>query len=345
MGLRLALIGFGTVGRGFSHLLLRKRDYLLSKYGLRAEVVAICDIKYGSVVSDAGIDLSKALDVVSRGESLEKHFSGIKGLSALEVIEVSNSNVVVELTWTNIETGEPGLSHIRKALSLGKHVITTNKGPIALAYRDLMSLANLRNVKLFFGGTVMSGTPVIRTALEGLAGCYISEISGILNGTTNYILTKMEEGLSYEEALRDAQLRGYAEADPSMDVDAWDPAVKIVILANSILGGDLRPKDVIRRGIRDIKIADIKDALRRNKRIKLIARAWFEGNSLKAKVTPEEVDVSSIFGQVGGTVNAVVFRTDSLGDVYVIGRGAGGEEAGQAVLSDLIALHNYLSKS
>lgn len=345
MELKLALIGFGVVGRGFTDILIRKRDYLLSKYNLRVRVVGICDLKYGSVVNSEGLDITKALEVVRSGKSLEKEFDGVKGLGAVEFIDVSNADVIVEATWTNLETGEPGLTHIKKALSSGKHVITTNKGPIALAYRELSSLARSKGVKLLFSGTVMSGTPSIRTLIRGLAGCYVSEVAGILNGTTNYILTKMEEGLTFNEALRDAQMKGYAEADPTMDIDAWDPTAKIVILANIAFDSDLKPKDVIRKGIRDIKLDNIKDALRRGKRIKLIARAWVDGNTVKAKVTPEEVDINSFFGQVTGTVNAVMYRTDSLGDVYLIGRGAGGEEAGQAILADLIELNSILEES
>ncbi|MEM0361629.1 MAG: homoserine dehydrogenase [Sulfolobales archaeon] len=338
MEFKLALIGFGVVGRGFTDILIRKRDYLQRKYGLKVKYVGICDIRYGSVINHAGIDQLRALEVVKSGGNLEKYFDGIKGLNATEFIEHSDADVVVEATWTNLETGEPGLTHIKKALNAGKHVITTNKGPIALAFKELSSIARSKNVKLLFSGTVMSGTPSIRTLIRGLAGCYVSEIAGILNGTTNYILTKMEEGLSFNDALRDAQLRGYAEAEPSMDVDAWDPAAKIVILANIAFESDLKPKDVIREGIRNITLDHIKDAFRRGKRVKLIARAWSDGGSVKAKVTPEEVDINSFFGQVKGTVNAVMYRTDSLGDVYVIGRGAGGEEAGQAILADLIEL-------
>ncbi len=338
MEFKLALIGFGVVGRGFTEIVLRKKEYLQKKYGLSLRYVGICDMRYGSVVSHAGIDPAKALEVVKGGGVIEKAFEGVKGLSAAEFIEASDADVVVEATWTNLETGEPGLTHIKKALSAGKHVITTNKGPIAIAYRDLSNLAKSKNVKLLFSGTVMSGTPSIRTLVRGLAGCYVSEVAGILNGTTNYILTKMEEGLSFNEALKDAQLKGYAEAEPSMDVDAWDPAAKIVILANIAFDTDLKPKDVVREGIRNVTLDDIKDALRRGKRIKLIARAWMDGGSVRAKVTPEEVDINSFFGQVKGTVNAVMYRTDSLGDVYLIGRGAGGEEAGQAILADLIEL-------
>ncbi|MEM1983266.1 MAG: homoserine dehydrogenase [Sulfolobales archaeon] len=338
MEFRIALIGFGVVGRGFTDILLRKREYLQRKYDLSVRCVGICDMKYGSVVNHSGLDLVRALEVVRSGSSLEKSFEGIKGLGSLEFIEASNADVVIEVTWTNLETGEPGLTHIRKALGMGKHVITTNKGPIALAFKELNTLAKSKNVKLLFSGTVMSGTPSIRTLVRGLAGCYISEVAGILNGTTNYILTKMEEGLSFNDALKDAQQKGYAEADPTMDVDAWDPAAKIVILANIAFGSDLKPKDVIREGIRNITLDNIKDAFRRGKRVKLIARAWNDGGNVKAKVTPEEVDINSFFGQVKGTVNAVMYRTDSLGDVYLIGRGAGGEEAGQAILADLIEL-------
>ena len=341
MEVGLALIGFGRVGRAFARMLAAKRGDLERRYGLRWRIVGVSDIKYGSVVDERGIDVKWLLDAAEHG-SFTGYPGGRTGLASVEVIEEAPADVVVEVTWTNVETGEPGLTHVRRALELGRHVITTNKGPIAVAYRELEALARRRGVLLRFEGTVLSGTPVISLAREALAGCEITEILGILNGTTNFMLTEMERGLSYEEALRRAQELGYAEADPSADVDGWDAAAKAVILANAVMGGDIRVPDVDRHGIRGIDRERVREALGRGRRLKLIARVWREGGMVRASVKPEEVEIKHPLAGVTGVMNAVTFRTDTIGEVTVIGPGAGPVEAAQALLSDLIAVHNHI---
>lgn len=244
----LAFIGFGTVGRGLADLLLEKKEELKRKYGMEYRVVAISDIKVGSILDYRGIDLREALRLAEAGTSLERLPAQEKGLSAIEIVRESPSNAIVEVTWTNIVDGEPGYSHIKTALSLGKHVVTTNKGPISLYYRELQRLADEKNVRLKFKGTVLSGTPAFNLFDGALAGCSVSSIRGIVNGTTNYILTEMEKGLDYKNALKEAQRLGYAEADPTMDVEGGDAAAKITILSNVLLGANIRPDMVKKKG-------------------------------------------------------------------------------------------------
>ena len=344
MKFKLAFIGFGTVGQGLAKILVEKRELLKKKYKFEYDVVAVSDIKKGSVYNENGLNLEKLLELIKQTGKIESYESGIKGLSSLEVIEKSNADIILEVTWTNIETGEPGLTHMKKALGSGKHVVTTNKGPIALAYHELMETARKNNVFLRFEGTVLSGTPALNLSLEDLAGAYVKSIRGIVNGTTNYILTQMEKGATYDESLKTAQKLGYAEADPTMDVEAWDPVAKITILANAVMEGNIKPKDVEREGITHISLEDVKKAKDEGKRIKLIAKAWRENNEVKAKVSPEKVPLTDVLAHIGGPINALTFETDVLGDVTIVGPGAGGIEAGYALLSDMLAINRYLSE-
>ena len=342
MKFNLAFIGFGTVGQGLAKILVDKEELLKRKYNFEYNVVAVSDIKKGSVYNENGLNLKKLLQLVQQTGKIEDYEGGQKGLSSVEVIEKSNADIILEVTWTNIETGEPGLTHMKTALNAGKHVVTTNKGPIALAYHELVQIAKAHNVFLRFEGTVLSGTPAINLSLEDLAGAHVKSVRGIVNGTTNYILTQMEAGKSYKEALETAQRLGYAEADPTMDVEAWDPVAKITILANVVMGGNVKVKDVERKGITGVTMEDIKAAKSEGKRIKLIAKAWRENGEVKAKVSPEKIPLTDILAHIGGTLNALTFDTDVLKDVTVVGRGAGGIEAGYALLSDMLAINRYV---
>lgn len=341
----IAFIGFGTVGQGLAQILVDKRDFLRKKYDFKYKVVAVSDFKKGSILDKRGLDLFKLLKIVKKTGTIHGYKCGRKGLSSLETIEESGADIIIEVTWTNLETGEPGLTHIKKSLAAGKHVATTNKGPIALAYNQLKRIAEANKVFLRFEGTVLSGTPVLNFTLENLAGARIDSVRGIVNGTTNYILSQMETGKSYHEALREAQRLGYAEADPTMDVEGWDAVAKATILANTTMGGNVRVKDVKRVGITKIGIPDIKSAQREGKKIKLIAKVWHENGKTKAKVSPENVPLTNILAHIDGSLNALTFSTDVHGDITVIGRGAGGGEAGYALLSDMLAMNRYLRAS
>ena len=336
--MRLLFIGFGTVGQGLAELLIRKQELLLKTYGMDIQVVGIADKIKGSVYNPDGINLREALDKAGGEGSLsdmpEDKFDG----EALDMIQQAKADVMLEATYTDIETGEPATSHIRKAMECGMHVVTTNKGPVALNYKDLNRLAGEKGVRFLFEGTVMSGTPLINFIRENLAGCDIQEIKGILNGTTNYILTRMEEGLAYKEALKKAQELGYAEAVPDADVLGWDALAKVSILAKYVFEADGNPFDYTCEGITSITAASIAEAKARSKRFKLIGKIWREGNLVKASVAPEEIDLTHPLASIMGATNAVTFTTDALGDVTVVGPGAGKEATGFSMLVDLIAI-------
>jgi homoserine dehydrogenase len=342
MSYKLAFVGFGVVGQGFAQLLEEKRDFLRSKFGLEYTVTAISDPVKGSVYQEEGLDLNKILTLIEKDGNIGRYGKGVTGWDSLKTINDTNADIIVEVSPTNIENGEPGISHIRAALSKKKHVVTTNKGPIALFYKELAELAHKNGVALKFEGTVLSGTPAINLSLEALAGADVQEIKGIMNGTTNYMLTKMAEGQSYEAVLKEAQQLGYAETKPDADVKGWDAQAKIVILANVVMGGILKPKDVPTEGITQITTNDIEKARKDGKKYKLIGHAWKEGGKVKARVSPELVGADDFLYHVNGVTNALTFFTDTLNNVTIVGPGAGKKETGFSLLVDLLSMHRAL---
>ena len=311
----LALIGFGNVGQGFAHILDEQGDALAAQFGARFQIVAISDLLKGSVYDPEGLDAGDLLQAVR----LKGNFDDVPGRyrdwDALRTIIESNSDVVVEISYTDLETGEPALTHIRRALELGKHIITTNKGPTALYFPGLRALAKENDVEIGVEGTVMSGTPTLRLGQEMLVGAGVRKVQGILNGTTNYILTQMESSVTYQEALAEAQEKGYAEADPSGDVEGHDAAGKVVILANLLMDLPLTMKDVACQGITHLTPDDIIAARENGKRWKLIGSVEGSGNDFKASVQPVRLLQSHPLASVSGATNAITYTTDLLGEV------------------------------
>jgi homoserine dehydrogenase len=303
---------------------------------MKPRIVAVIDSR-GSVVSSSGLDLQKLLDIKKAKGTVAKYQNGGKK-SVEEIIESVDAEVIVELGPTNLKTGEPGMSNITTAIKSGKNVITTNKGPLALALPSLIELADYNNVMLRFSGTVGGGTPILEFAKRCLKGDRIRSFRGILNGTTNYILTKMEDGLTFNEALTDAKKNGYAEADPSLDIDGYDAAAKLVIMANWVMNMKVTMKDVSFTGIRDVSVDEMKNALKKNNSIKLIA-----SSNKELTVKPIEVAKNDPLC-VNGTLNAVTFSSEYSGHQTIIGKGAGGMETASAVLRDLIEIREAMGR-
>ncbi len=335
---RLALVGFGNVGQGFAEILSSHGDDLAQRYGVRFQIVAVSDFLKGSVYDSRGFDPSALLAAVREDGNLDRIPAAQRGWNALETIRKSEADVVIELSYTDLETGQPALDHIRTALESGKHVVTTNKGPVALAYPQLMALAAQKGLQIGVEGTVMSGTPALSMGRELLTGAGVQRIQGIVNGTTNYILTQMEAGASYADALADAQARGYAEADPSGDVDGHDAAGKAVILANMLMGADLTMAEVDRVGITALTDEDIAEAQAAGERWKLIALVEPAIGSIRATVQPLRLPISHPLAAVSGATNAITYTTELLGDVTLVGPGAGRTETGYALIGDLLAI-------
>ena len=342
MPYKLAFIGFGTVGQGLAEILRDKASQLEADYGFTARVVAVSDSLKGAVYHPDGLDVAALLTAVHETGSLAAYPDGpglARGWDSLATIRASNADVVVEAAWTDLQTGQPAIGHIRAAFEAGKHVVTSNKGPAALAYHELKALADARGRRWGIEGTVMSGTPALRLGHADLAGCTISEVRGILNGTTNFILTQMEAGATYAAALAEAQRLGYAEADPTADVEGHDALGKLLILAAVVMNTPLSKERVACQGITGLTPGDINRAKAEGKRWKLIARLRRAGGRLEASVGPQAIPHTDPLASVSGAANAITYVTDLLGEVTLVGPGAGRKETGFALLADLLDIH------
>ncbi|RLE40595.1 homoserine dehydrogenase [Candidatus Woesearchaeota archaeon] len=336
--MRIIILGFGVVGRALAKLLWEETPKLTKQYGIKPIIIGIAD-RRGAVYNEKGLNIPEVLDVKRKYGTVSKHPDGVMGMTGTDLINTVYSDVMIEVTPTNLDSGEPGLTHIREALKAGVNVVTSNKGPLALAMPALVELAEYNGVAFRFSGTVGGGTPILDYGRRLLAGDSIEEVEGILNGTTNYILTRMTEGLEFEEALEEARLMGYAERDPSMDLDGLDAACKLIIMANYIMGLRVTLGDVRVEGIRGISREEVAEAYRRGYAIKLIAS--IVGDSLEVK--PMEVPVRDPIC-VWGTLNAVTFKCRRLGEQTIIGRGAGGVETALSIIRDLVEIKHRLTR-
>ncbi|MCF6266589.1 MAG: homoserine dehydrogenase [Desulfuromusa sp.] len=337
---KIALIGFGTVGQGVCEILLSKENELKSKYGFEASIVAISDVMKGTVYCADGLDIQQCLDLAKAGDNLENYAGDCeKGWDSLRTIRETNADIVCELAFTNVKTGEPAITHCKAAFENGKHIVTSNKGPAALQYAALQKLAEKNNVKFMIEGTVMSGTPILNLANGPLAGCTITAIKGILNGTCNYMLCEMEKGMAYDDVLDKAQELGYAEADPTGDVEGFDAMAKVIILANVLMDNPISAADVDRVGIAKITPEMMTEAKNENARWKLISTIEKRGNEVKASVKPEKLSLTHPLASIMGATNALTFTSDLLGDVTIVGAGAGKIETGYSILTDILAIH------
>ena len=333
---KIALAGCGNVGTALLEILHEKKDELKEKYGFEYKVVLVSDLTKGVVANADGIDLAALLESIAETRTFDK-FAHADG-SFEELLERSGATVLAECTPTNLKTGEPGLSHLRAALSRGISVTTTNKGPIAVAFDELTKLAEKNGAKLSYEGVVMSGTPLIDMMKNGIAGCSVVKLEGILNGTTNFMLTKMAEGAEHGAALAEAQSLGYAEADPTGDVEGWDAAVKVSILGKILFGADIPVDKVERTGITKVTPPQIEEAKKNGCAVKLLAGLDASSSRLRAYVEPKEIPMSHPLASINGATNAITVTTDNLGDVTLIGPGAGRKETGQALLGDMIRM-------
>jgi homoserine dehydrogenase len=328
--MRIIVCGMGVVGQSFLRLLISNSKLLYKNYGIKPRVVACIDSK-GIAHSQTGLDLERVLNVKEKYGEVGKYSESI--FNTDNYIENIDAEVLLELTPTNLTTAEPGLSHIISGLRTKKNVITVNKGPLALSFSSLVELSEYNNVMLRFSGTVGGGTPVLDFAKHCLKGDRITSFTGILNGTTNYILTKMANGLHFSEALQDAKEKGYAETNPILDIDGDDAAAKLVIMANWIMGYKVTLKDVDKTGITNIAQEEIVNATREGKSLKLIATC--DKEQLFVRPIPISKDDPIC---VNGTLNAVTFQSEHSGAQTIIGKGAGGMETASSVLRDLIEI-------
>ncbi len=336
---RLALLGFGNVGQGLATILRDHGKMILEQHDAEFRIVAVNTSRHGAIYDPNGFDPGVLLSTYEQTGRLNAVSSTYYGWDVPRVIYESNADVVVDMTTSDLLAGEPALGYISAAIRQDRHVVTTNKGPIAHHYPELATAAAERGVKLGVEGTVMGGTPLLRVGRDLLATAGIVRIQGILNGTTNYILTRMAEGDSFKAALEEAQEKGYAEANPTADVDGYDAAIKIVILSNLLLGIPLKLHNVEREGIRELTTKDVLRAQKTGEVWKLVGWVERSPDLVKAVVRPIRLPQTHPLASVTGAMNAVTFVTKLLGEVTIFGPGAGRVETGYAVLSDLLEIH------
>lgn len=332
---RLSFLGFGNVGRALARLLLRKQDDLRANYGITFTVSGVATARHGSLLEPRGINLEQALSTVESGNSLAP-VSVPQSLVPLDFIRRCRADVLFETLPVNYQTGQPAVDCLRAGLQQGMHAISANKGPVVHAYRELTSLAASRGVKYFFESAVMDGAPIFSLFRHTLPAIELRRLRGILNSTTNLILTRMEGGETFSQAVAYAQSIGIAETDPSGDVDGWDAAVKVAALATVLMGAPLIPSQVERQGIRAISPEMIRQAAEQGKRWKLICSAERQGSKLRARVAPELVGADSPFYSVNGTSSIIQFETDTLPSLTIVEGNPSTETTAYGMLTDFL---------
>jgi homoserine dehydrogenase len=341
--LRLSIVGFGTVGRWLANAVHRRRSFFEEACVTSISVVAVSTRRDGYVLREDGLDVPTLLRLAAARRPLAEHPGSRRYDTSLEGLAHSEYEVLAEASHTDPRSSEPALGHLRRALRDGRHAITSSKGPCASAAIELAALARERGVEFRMESTVMSGTPVLSTIAEGLAGARVTSLRGIVNATANHILTSMAEGLDYSSALAEAQRKGYAEPDPADDVEGHDAVAKARILAAVAFGESVALEEVYRRGITDLTAEDIEAALRADARLKLVATVrpahGPQGSRrLEVRVEPVALPLRDPLARVDGVMNALEVQTDTVSEVLLVGPGAGRAQAGQGLLADLVAV-------
>ncbi len=334
--LKVAMLGFGNAGIGFAKMLCSKQEEIRETYGRGVKVTAIATHSKGTIVNPSGIDLRKAWTDAETEGKFAPDTPGLCSLDALEVIEQADCDVVCELTPLNIFTGQPAISHIEKAFEKGKHVVSANKGPIAWAFDRLSAMAKEKGVCFFYETTVMDGAPVFNLTEHTLKLCKVTEVSGILNSTTNYILEEMAAGKPYDEIIAAGREIGFIEADPAMDIEGYDAAAKVTALLNVLMKAGITPEDVDRTGIEKITREDIEEAAARGKVIKLLCKGSLENGKVQASVKPVEVDRQDMLATIDSTTSVVSITTDLMGKLSIIEHAPEIEQTAYGVFGDVL---------
>lgn len=346
-------MGFGLVAQRFVQLLL-KQEFLLDPRDNPSWIIAgIATAHHGLAVDPDGINPDQALqaardnalpDLHSRDirPSLSNTFSFLEtAINSLDSTENSTGLVVVENTPLGTLDGQPGVDHVRTALKLGAHVITANKGPAAFAHRELVDLAKREKRKFLYEGSVLDGLPVFSFFRHLLPTVQVKSFRGIVNTTTNHILSAMEDGQTMEEALSHIQAEGISEADSSNDINGWDAAAKTAILVNSLMGGAITPYDVDRTGIQSLSVDHVISARKEGQQVKLIASAQFQDNGIVAKVAPVTLTMSDSLIGCNGTAKSIELETDVLGRIQIGKSQSGVNHTAYALMTDLLEINRH----
>ena len=333
---KIALLGFGNAGQAFAKMLLQKKEAIKSLYGYEVVVTAIATNSKGNLLDENGIDLEEVL------EDLEKYgkFCNEKQLTTkttMEIVKEADYDVLIEMTPLNIFTGQPAIDHIETAFKRKKDAITANKGPIAWKFKELRKMAKENGVKFFYETTVMDGTPVFNFAEKTLQMATVTEVSGILNSTTNFILEELAAGAEYDDIMARGREMGFIEADPAMDIEGYDAAAKITALLNVLMDAGITPDMVDRKGIEDITVEDIKAAAERGNVIKLICKGTRDEDGIvKASVKPEEVPKGDMLASIDSTTSVVSITTDLMKTVSVVEHQPEIEQTAYGIFGDLL---------
>ena len=344
MDVKIALIGGGNVGQGFLAVLRDRREQIIAEHGISFQLVAICDRQAGSLLCPQGLKIREVLPLLEDGLGLQDYApegqTCVKGLDPIASIELSRADVVIECTFSDMEAAEPATTYIRTALAGHKHVITSNKGPVALHFDELNELARANGVVFHFGSTVMSGTPVMAVLTSPFFSDGIRKINGVLNVSTNVILDAMEKGAEFDEAVKKARDRGLLEANLSLDIEGYDSLSKLLILVNVLSGKSCDPRRIVREGMSHLSTRDVQAALEKNMRYRMVSTAWKdeEGN-WEGQVGLFKLEPDNPLYWVSDTRTALRITSENLGEISLEGPGAGKQETGFAILAELLSIY------
>jgi len=336
--INICLVGFGNAAREFCRMLVTKTLEIKASTGYEVKVTAIAGRSKGSIINSKGINLVKALMEAESSGRFDVSAEDTVKMETLQVIENCSANILVELSTLSIYDGEPAITHIETAFKKGMHVITGNKGPIAWKYQKLRDYSKERDLQFLYETTVMDGTPIFNLVKNTLPGCKVLSFKGILNSTTNFVLEEMESGNSYEDAIIEAKRRGFAEEDPTMDIDGWDAAAKTAALLNVLMDTNINPTEIDRQGIAHITLKDIEIAKEKQCKIKLLCEGYIEDNIAKGKVHPVYISNKDILSNIDATSSILGITTDLMGEVQIIEKNPEIQQTAYGIYSDLLTL-------
>lgn len=336
--LSICMIGFGNAGRAFCKMLLEQSHKIKETYDYEVIINTIATRSKGTLYAPGGVDIAEALKEAETFGKFSADNPQLMQLSSIEAIKNSKADVLVELSTLSIKDGQPAMFHMETAIENHMHIITANKGPIAWAYKRLKGLADFKGLSFLHETVVLDGAPVFNMVRNNLPGCKVLSFKGIVNSTTNFIMEEMEAGSDFDSALKEAQRRGFAESDPSLDIDGWDAVGKTAALINVLMDGNVTPPDIDRIGIAHITAKDLADAKNKGGKLKLLCEGFYDGNTIKGRVYPGFVNNEDIFSNVDSTTSILSITTDLMGEICMVERNPEIEQTAYGVFSDLLTL-------
>lgn len=342
--LKIAILGFGNAAKSFVGILAEKRLDIKRNLGYEISTVAITTRSRGCLIDSDGIDLKKACIDLEKSGKFDDTWDCYINISSLEVAKEVDYDVLIELTPLEIFSGQPAIDHIKTAMARGKHVITANKGPIAWAFAELKNLAKEKDSLFYYETTVMDGTPIFNLVEDTLKYCKVTEVEGILNSTTNFVLEELALGKDYEEVIAEGQSKGFVEANPAMDIEGWDAAAKTAALLNVLMDANITPMDIDRTGIEGLTVTHIREAATRGNDIKLLCRGYMEDGLVHGVVKPTEVKKSDLLASITGTSSLLSITTDLMGKLSIVEHQPEILQTGYGIFSDLIRVIENMGK-